>query len=159
VPVGDGRGFVVEEKPGLCLYPKRYVVTAAHCLPTDLLTLGFGGTWGSTLRDLLSKLGEEPSVWAECIFVDPIADIAVLCEPDNQELGEQAEAYEALTEAATSLALGRAIPWGTTVPVSLIALDGHRIAGKAKHLGDRLWIEFMLKYALESGKIKPPNAP
>jgi hypothetical protein len=65
----------------------------------------------------------------------------VLCEPDNQELGEQAEAYEALTEAATLLALGRAIPWETTVPVSLIALDGHPIAGKANHLGDRLWIE------------------
>jgi hypothetical protein len=39
VRVGDGRGFVVEERPGLCLYPKRYIITAAHCLPLDTRTI------------------------------------------------------------------------------------------------------------------------
>jgi hypothetical protein len=33
VRVGGGRGFVVEEKRGLCFHLKRMVVTAAHCLP------------------------------------------------------------------------------------------------------------------------------
>jgi hypothetical protein len=52
-----------------------------------------------TYPELLGRLGEEPSVWAECVFVDPVADIAVLSEPDNQELSEEAEAYGALVEA------------------------------------------------------------
>jgi hypothetical protein len=35
---------------------------------------------------LLSLLGDEPSVLAECLFADPIADIAVLGSLDDQEL-------------------------------------------------------------------------
>jgi hypothetical protein len=42
-------------------------------------------------------------VWAECLFVDPVADIAVLGSPDNQTFCEQAEAYETLTECAVFL--------------------------------------------------------
>jgi hypothetical protein len=50
-------------------------------------------------------LGEQLSVSCECLFIDPIADIAVLGSPDNQALGDQAEAYEALVEAATPLTI------------------------------------------------------
>ena len=52
---------------------------------------------------LLAPLGEQPTVWCECLFVDPIADIAVLGSPDYETLSEEAEAYVALVEAATSL--------------------------------------------------------
>lgn len=50
-------------------------------------------------------MGEQLSVSCECLFIDPIADIAVLGSPDNQALGDQAEAYEALVEAATPLTI------------------------------------------------------
>jgi hypothetical protein len=35
---------------------------------------------------------------AECEFVDPVADITVLCSPDNQSLFDEADAYDALVE-------------------------------------------------------------
>jgi hypothetical protein len=39
---------------------------------------------------LLSPLGAEPHVWAECLFVDPVADLAVLGPVDGQELYDEA---------------------------------------------------------------------
>ena len=101
VTVGGGRGFVVEGGGD------RYIITAAHCLPErpDGQRLppphGFSYTEERTYSNLLAPLGEQPSVWCECLFVDPIADIAVLGSPDNQALSEEAEAYEALVESAT----------------------------------------------------------
>jgi hypothetical protein len=90
----------------------------------------------------LGPLGRrKPKVWAECLFADPIADIAVLGTPDNQELYEQAMAYEELTDATTPLKLGGSFPWETPTPIALIALDGRTITGVAQHLGDRLWID------------------
>ena len=106
VTVGGGRGFVVEDHLGW-----RYVITAAHCLPErpDGQRLppahGFSHTEERTYTNLLAPLGEQPSVWCEVLFVDPIADIAVLGSPDGQELSQQADAYEALVEAATPLAV------------------------------------------------------
>jgi hypothetical protein len=35
---------------------------------------------------MLGPLDGEPSIWAECLFVDVIADLAVLGPPDKQEL-------------------------------------------------------------------------
>jgi hypothetical protein len=108
VRVGHGRGFVVESV-GHFGMRGRYVVTAAHCLPkrSDGQRLppphGFSRTEERTYKNLLAPLGKRPSVWCECLFLDPIADIAVLGSPDNQELSKQADAYEALVEAATSL--------------------------------------------------------
>jgi hypothetical protein len=107
VGVGGGRGFVVERQGRFGSV--RYVITAAHCLPerSNGQALppahGFSYTEERTYMDLLAPLGKEPSVWCECLFVDPIADIAVLGAADNQELAEQAEAYEALVEAAIPL--------------------------------------------------------
>jgi hypothetical protein len=77
-----------------------------------------------TYQNLLGRLGEEPSVWAECVFVDPIADIAVLGEPDNQELSEQAEGYGALVGAVT--------PFTITEP------PGKPIAEEIEHVCDYL---------------------
>ena len=44
-------------------------------------------------------------VWASCLFVDPIADIAVLGQPDNQALIEEAAAFDALMVSAGTLAV------------------------------------------------------
>jgi hypothetical protein len=141
VRVGDGRGFVVEEKGGLSLHQKRMVVTAAHCLPVVPHAPGFRADWDETLPELLGPIDAKPKVWAECLFADPIADIAVLGTPDNQELCEKAMAYEELVEAARPVKIGGAVAWKTPMPVSLIALDGRAITGMAQHLGGCLWID------------------
>jgi hypothetical protein len=56
-----------------------------------------------TYKDFPGPLGAAPFVWAECLLVDPIADIAVLGTPDTQELIDQAEAYEKFIEGLTTL--------------------------------------------------------
>jgi hypothetical protein len=40
------------------------------------------------------------------VFVDPIADVAVLASPDDQELFDEAEAYAALVGAVTPFTVG-----------------------------------------------------
>jgi len=99
VRVGDGRGFIVktvtDESP--------WVVTAAHCLPHLPLAHGRGFTHDRTYLDLLGALDEAPHIWCECLFADPIADVAVLQEPDGQELVEQWEQYTTFAEARPSL--------------------------------------------------------
>lgn len=108
VRVGNGRGFVVEGR-GHYGRRERFVITAAHCLPErrggQKLPPPHGASYTEerTYKKLMAPLSKKQSVWCECLFVDPIADIAVLGSPDNQALGEQAEAYEALVEAATPL--------------------------------------------------------
>jgi hypothetical protein len=61
-----------------------------------------------TYGGLLGPLGAKPTVWATCLFVDPIADIAVLGQPDNQELSDKAETYDALTDGMMPLAIADA---------------------------------------------------
>jgi hypothetical protein len=47
-------------------------------------------------------------VWTECLFVDPIADIAILGERDNQVLYEEYQKYLELVDAVEPLAIARA---------------------------------------------------
>lgn len=111
-----GRGFVVQGRD-------RLVITAAHCLPH--LPPAHAGSYleDKTYQNLLGPLGKKkPKVWAECLFVDPVADVAVLGCPDDQELWEQAEAYETLTEAMPALRLG---PPPKEGEAWLLMLDGH----------------------------------
>jgi hypothetical protein len=96
VQVSDGRGFVVEGG-------ERYVITAAHCLPKLPPAMSFSHTDERTYEALLGALGTKPSVWAECIFVDPVADIAVLSKPDDQACPDQADGYEELVYGAMTV--------------------------------------------------------
>ena len=94
VRVGDGRGFVVTN---------GIIVTAAHCLPTvelddgrRVLTLPpHRATYAHerTFRNLVGPLGDEPTIAVECIFADPIADVALLWGPGEQVLHEEREAW------------------------------------------------------------------
>jgi Trypsin-like peptidase domain len=98
--VGDGRGFVVTCRG------ERLVVTAAHCLPFFPPPFAGSGLEDRTYKGLLAPLGSsERAVWGECLFADPVADIAVLGSPDNQALYEQADAYEALVQSASSVGI------------------------------------------------------
>ena len=61
-----------------------------------------------TYRDFLGPLWWPP--WmsgAECVFANPVADLAVLARPDSQELSDRADAYDHLIEAATPFTVGR----------------------------------------------------
>jgi hypothetical protein len=99
VRVGDGRGFVVrcQSYQGL---EDLIVITAAHCLPHFPPCHPAMYLEEKTYQRLLGPLGSEPMVWAECLFADPIADIAVLGSPDDQALYDKAEFYRQLVASA-----------------------------------------------------------
>jgi len=101
VRVGDGRGFVIETKD-----ERRLVVTAAHCLQRDgqpCLPPADPEPEDRTYPDFLGPLNKAATVWAECVFVDPIVDLAVLGPPEHSDLWEKAEAYNELVGATDEL--------------------------------------------------------
>lgn len=102
VTVGAGRGFIIETTLGR--FPVRLIVTAAHCLPRLPPALATAHAEERTYPELLGPLGKRrPKVWAECEFVDPVADIAVLASPDGQVHYDEEVAYDELTEGAPIL--------------------------------------------------------
>jgi hypothetical protein len=48
--------------------------------------------------NVLGPLDQKPTVWAECLFADPIAGIAVLGEPDAGSWSKESKAYDELVE-------------------------------------------------------------
>ena len=102
ITVGEGRGFVVEHRG------EHLVVTASHCLPW--LPSGFGITYSEehVYRNMLGPLGSAPTVACECLFINPIADVAVVGVPDTQTLSDEADAYRALLEYATPFRIAEA---------------------------------------------------
>jgi hypothetical protein len=119
--VGDGRGFIVAKRGSPW---RRYVITAAHCLPIvpDPLGVRVGE---EVFENLLGPLGGENTVWAQCLYVDPIADAAVL-HYVRGEGPDRSEAYGELVDLLTPLRLGTAAPMET--PAFLVALDGRLIS-------------------------------
>ena len=101
VTVGEGRGFLVESRLLGVL-----VITAGHCLPVLPPPMPASYTEERTYADLIGPVGEAPTLTVECLFVDPVGDLAVLCAPDNQSLGEEWEAYEIFTDDRTKLRIG-----------------------------------------------------
>jgi hypothetical protein len=79
VVVGEGRGFVVDEQN------PRLVITAAHCLPYLPPAAPFDVDNRSFYTNILAPLGGIPSISATSLFVDPIADLAVLFEGDEPD--------------------------------------------------------------------------
>jgi len=157
------------------------VVTAAHCLTAPVTVRGDIASKGATLPPahgasyseertyprLLGPLGAKPRVPAECLFVDPVADLAVLGPVDGQELYDKALAYEKLVEALDPLPLGslnfgyrydkggRSVTVGSRryklkafvdpTPITesdawLPALDGHWFRCRVASRGRSLWI-------------------
>lgn len=121
VKVADGRGFVVEiPRPRVGTEP--VVVTAAHCLPRLPPAQGMSSTLERTYANLVGPLdAPRPTVSAECLFVNPIADLAVLGGPDVQELSTESEEFAELIESASPLGI-RASTGGAAW---ILGLEGH----------------------------------
>jgi len=137
VRVDGGRGFIVVHRVKVhtdlrgrklvSVSEHRLVVTAAHCLPRLPWTHSPMSYIDGTYRDLLGSLnGNETNVSAECLFADPVADIAVLGCPDQQMLYEEASAYDSLTEGVSFLPIGKpksGLGW-------VLSLDGRWIRSR-----------------------------
>jgi hypothetical protein len=141
VRVGDGRGFIIAHGH------RRLVVTAAHCLPRVPEPMPARYLWECTFEKLLGPLDAEPTISAECVFVEVIADLAVLGAPDSQDLYDQYDAYEMFTESRPALRLGdipsseRRAHHLETRPVYVLKLDRQWARGRANHIGGPIWLD------------------
>ena len=133
IRVGDGRGFVVAGK-----LQKRLVITAAHCLPSFPPCHTASDPEDRIYKQFLGPLDAEPTVWAECLFVDPIADLAVLGAPGHPDLYDKNQQYKALTWAMTPLRIAKA---EENTPAFLLSLDGRWLAGRVSPAYGTLWIK------------------
>jgi hypothetical protein len=164
-----------------CLDSKyKVVVTAYHCLPH----LPPAPPWLYTEEErtypkLLAPLGKKPRVWAECLFADPIADIAVLGAPDNQALTDEAKSYDALVDVeplpvgevpssgrkplktlslAGKLHLIEYGVQGKDVPAWLLSLKGRRKKVSVSRSANGAWLAVMTPLAIEPGMSGSPIA-
>lgn len=134
--VGEGRGFIITyrvkipplsgSKDSKLLREKfmeyRSVVTAAHCLPKLPRANAAALKSDRTYKKLLGSLdGSKSGIWAECVFANPVADIAVLDCPSDHELDDEADAYAALIDDASILRIDEAQSGSGWV----LALDRH----------------------------------
>lgn len=117
VKVGGGRGFVAEYNHALKVpssfkrgsrlrlrkLTQRLVITAAHCLPAPPPANAASYSEDRTYPKFLGMLDNAPTIAAECLFADPVADIAVLGPPDDQQFGEEAEGFKELMEASPAV--------------------------------------------------------
>jgi hypothetical protein len=132
--VREGRGFVVASKLQRW---ERLVITAGHCLLPDLPPPHTGSCLKERTYKLLGPLDAKPTVWAECVFVDLIADLAVLGAPDSQQLYDKNKQYEELTTAMTPLRIAKA---GEDTSAFLLSLDLRWHACRVHNCGGALWI-------------------
>jgi trypsin-like peptidase len=156
VRVGDGRGFLVTEERQVG-GAESYVITAAHCLPR--LPEGHLGRYPAevTFRRLISPLGAEPSVTAACVFVDPIADIAMLGPPEGAGLYDESDQYETFFSTLPPFDIAAPPPRGrirvptappvfpldgeVSFPGHVMSIDGQWVGCNVRSLGGPLLIE------------------
>ena len=132
IRVGDGRGFIV--------YGPSHdpiIITAGHCLPSFPPCHGSSYADERTYRALLGPLDKAPTIWAECLFADPIADVAVVGPPDGEELIDEWEAYDVFVEPMKPFKIGAA-PWRGHGWV--LSLDCRWLRCKVQHKGGALWL-------------------
>jgi hypothetical protein len=97
VEIGGGRGFIVSGGES------RYIVTAAHCLPSDRLPTPHlaNSTSELTFPKIIGRIGaKRKTIWAElCVFA-LADDLAVFATPDGLDLYDQCTRYEKFTQRA-----------------------------------------------------------
>ena len=122
----SGRGFVMEISVTVerITILNRMVVTAAHCLPELPAATGWFDVRDKTYPNLLGPLGiRKPSIMAECLFADPVADIAVLGAPDGQAYEDADMKWDDFMQRTSSLQLN-ARKMGRPTTAWLLSLDG-----------------------------------
>jgi hypothetical protein len=97
ITVGDGRGFVVNAGRDRC------IITAAHCLPSLPLAHLMSQTEERTYTNLVSAIGDNKKITVECLFADPVGDIAILGEPDGESLYDECDRYREFAEAISPI--------------------------------------------------------
>jgi hypothetical protein len=142
--VGCGRGFVVESGTN------RYVVTAAHCVVSGIkqdLPPCIAATEAEELTypKLLAPLGGNPWVWAQCLFVDPTADIAVLGSPNGQTIPEEAITYDALMQTFSPIDIADPVSIGSDdlwqkARGWMLSLDGKWFGCDVSFMEDPIWL-------------------
>lgn len=125
VKVGKGRGFVLETR---FLNLERVIITAAHCLPELPPAHAWSYVHERTYPNLVGSVDGEPEICAECLFVDPVGDIAVLGEPDGQVLFDQCEAYDDFIDELPALRIGKL---HVSTEVWILSLSGKWLQCKA----------------------------
>ena len=126
VKVGGGRGFVMElAEPNPVtdeLTIQGIIITAAHCLPHLPPAPAHETTY--SILGLLDGKGE-PTIKTECLFVDPVADLAVLGSPDDQVFaGTDLDAWYNLMENTNALTLKTGKIGEEPMSAWLLSLDG-----------------------------------
>lgn len=106
VAVGDGgRGSVVRGYGH-----NNFIVTAAHCLPFVPPRHLMSYLRERTYPGLVTRLGGIRAVWVECLFMDLIADIALLGPPDSQALDKRHTFYQRMIDTIEPLAISAPPP-------------------------------------------------
>jgi hypothetical protein len=162
VKVGHGRGFIIADGDrNIAEGGKSYVVTAAHCLPSLPPPHLARYLEEATYPRLIGPLGMEPHVTAACVFVDQMADIAVLGPPDDQALSNEHTQYEAFLSALPPFDLAVPLPRGrlrmpaldaddppawrrlgeVSFPGRVLSLDGQWLDCNVRRLGGPFSIE------------------
>lgn len=133
VKVGDGRGFIIETLIWNYLakrYGKeRFILTAGHCLP-KLPPAHVRSFVHEKTYPLIGRLNlDELPIMTECLFVNPVADIAILGKPDGQvseEYSDHSERFDELVYNSPFFRIGQkghATGW-------ILSLDGYWKKGK-----------------------------
>ncbi|MET3841004.1 hypothetical protein [Bradyrhizobium sp. OAE829] len=146
VRVGNGRGFVVQVER------EKLVVTAAHGLPRLPPSHAASYDEERTYPNFVGPVGEEPTVWIECLFVDPIADIAVLGPPSHDDLYDQRDAYNALLDGVDPIAISE-VRRRKSEAAWMLSLDMQWRRCTVRNLGGPLWVS---DGAIESGMSGSP---
>ena len=123
VAVEKSRGFIIEITEQN-LDPDRVIITAAHCLPHVPCADPASYTEKRTYTKVGRLDGPTPEVLAECKFIDPVNDIAVLEKPDYEVFRKDADAYAALMEEVGALPIADALEEGP-----LLAVAPHQSGG------------------------------
>jgi hypothetical protein len=138
----------------------NYVITAMHVLPFLPIAHLARYLQDETYPRLMGALGAEPAITASCMFADPIADVAVLGPPDDQDLSDEHDLYEEFTARLAPFAVAPPPPrqlmrldpfrddpssvyvaGDVSFPAYVLPLDGAWIACTARYLGGPLLIE------------------
>ena len=101
---------------------RRYVITAAHCLPSLPSCDGYAFQSDNPYKELLGPLGKLPAL--------PVSDIAVLGAPDGQY-----DAYEMFVEGLAPFAVADVPGVKVESSAMVLSLDRQWLACSAQNFG------------------------